>query len=88
MSFPRGTSIGFVILSAVMSSPVFGHDRPPMTVSIGFRPGVPEDMIVATSFGLLVSRDAGESWRWICEEAIGHGDSEAESSARRVDMAV
>lgn len=29
------------------------------------------DIYASTNFGLLVSRDSGQTWRWICEEAIG-----------------
>jgi hypothetical protein len=31
----------------------------------------PDEIIAGTNFGLLVSRDAGATWSWICEEAIG-----------------
>lgn len=31
----------------------------------------PEQILLSTNFGLLRSDDAGASWRWVCEEAIG-----------------
>jgi hypothetical protein len=31
----------------------------------------PRRLVVATNFGLIVSEDAGGSWRWVCEEVIG-----------------
>jgi hypothetical protein len=33
----------------------------------------PEQIILSTNFGLLRSDDAGASWGWVCEEAIGFG---------------
>ena len=29
-------------------------------------------IFLRTTFGVLVSRDAGKSWRWICERALGY----------------
>ena len=29
-------------------------------------------LFLRTTFGVLVSRDAGASWRWICERALGY----------------
>jgi hypothetical protein len=29
-------------------------------------------LYMRTTFGVLVSRDAGKSWRWICERALGY----------------
>ncbi|WP_169928459.1 WD40/YVTN/BNR-like repeat-containing protein [Labilithrix luteola] len=31
-----------------------------------------ETVFLRTTFGILVSRDAGKSWRWICERALGY----------------
>jgi len=30
-------------------------------------------LLLRTTFGLLVSHDAGLSWRWVCENAVGYG---------------
>lgn len=47
--------------------------RPPLTNGVHFRPGDNHSLYVATTFGLLISRDDGCSFRWICEENIGYG---------------
>lgn len=47
------------------------HGRPPQMLSVNFSPAAPEVMLAGTTFGAVVSADAGESWRWICHEAIG-----------------
>jgi len=35
-------------------------------------PGDPSTLFLRATFGVLVSRDAGKSWRWICERALGY----------------
>jgi hypothetical protein len=35
-------------------------------------PGDESTLFLRTTFGILVSRDAGQSWRWICERALGY----------------
>ncbi len=35
-------------------------------------PGDPNTLFLRATFGVLVSRDAGKSWRWICERALGY----------------
>jgi hypothetical protein len=51
------------------------HGRFPASVSVTFQEGAPETIVVGTTFGLAVSRDGGGRWSWICEEAIGYGES-------------
>ena len=33
--------------------------------------GDPNLVVLRTTFGIVVSRDAGKSWSWICERALG-----------------
>ncbi len=49
------------------------NGRPPTTNGIHFRPGDPHALYVASTFGLLVSEDAGCTMRWICEADLGYG---------------
>lgn len=35
-------------------------------------PGDDRTMYLRTTFGILVSKDGGGSWRWICERALGY----------------
>jgi hypothetical protein len=35
-------------------------------------PGDPSTLFLRATFGILVSRDGGKSWRWICERALGY----------------
>src|SRR5690606_19038259 len=49
------------------------NGRPPATNGVYLHPGDPDAVFVRSTFGLLVSRDGGCSFRWICERAIGYG---------------
>jgi hypothetical protein len=37
-------------------------------------PGNSDHLVLRATFGTLVSADAGASWRWVCEEAVGYVD--------------
>ncbi len=38
--------------------------------------GDPEHLVLRTTFGLLVTRDAGANWDWLCEAGAGYKDVE------------
>jgi hypothetical protein len=52
--------------------PAEANGRPPSTVSIATRPNG-RDILVATTFGVLLSKDDGCSFQWLCEQSIGFG---------------
>jgi hypothetical protein len=58
------------------SSVAWANGRFPRADQLVATPGRPEQLVLRTTFGLLVSRDAGASWEWICEEAIGFARQE------------
>jgi photosystem II stability/assembly factor-like uncharacterized protein len=47
------------------------NGRFPRTVKLVSRPGHPQEMALGVTFGLLVTRDGGQHWQWMCESAIG-----------------
>jgi hypothetical protein len=51
-----------------------GHanGRPPATTNVKFQPGATETFYLPVTFGLLKSSDGGDSFRWVCEAAIGY----------------
>lgn len=61
------------LLLALAPTVARGNGRPPATTSVHVRPGVPDDIYLAVTFGLLVSHDGGCSFRWVCEDNIGYG---------------
>jgi photosystem II stability/assembly factor-like uncharacterized protein len=60
-------------LLALRPAPALAHAGLPETGNVTVRRGHPEDLFVGASFGAVVSRDNGQSWRWLCPRAIGYG---------------
>jgi uncharacterized protein (TIGR03382 family) len=58
-----------VLVAGVASA----NGRPPLTNGVFFRPGDAQSIYIRSTFGLLISRDDGCSFRWVCERAIGYG---------------
>ena len=54
-------------------APAAANGRPPVTNGVYVHPSDPQSILVRTTFGLLVSRDGGCSFRWICEQNVGYG---------------
>ncbi|HSP81892.1 MAG TPA: hypothetical protein VLQ93_25450 [Myxococcaceae bacterium] len=57
---------------ALPTSTALAHAGLPETTSVTVRHGHPEDLFVGATFGALVSRDSGKSWRWVCPQAMGY----------------
>ena len=58
---------------AALATEVLANGRPPQTSTINFRPGMPSTIAAGTSFGLLISKDNGATWRWMCEDSLPYG---------------
>lgn len=61
------------LLVAALAADAGANGRPPSTNGVAFHPADPQTILVRSTFGLLVSRDDGCSFRWVCEKAIGYG---------------
>jgi hypothetical protein len=61
--------LGLATLGVTTSASANG--RFPRADQLVFVPGRPDELVLRATFGLLVSRDAGVSWDWVCERAIG-----------------
>ncbi len=51
----------------------FANGRPPATNGVAFHPADPQVILIRSTFGLLISKDDGCSFHWVCEKAIGYG---------------
>lgn len=74
--YPRGMASRFVLGTAcllALTTEVLANGRPPQTSTITFRPGAENEILAGMSFGLLVSKDGGATWRWFCEDALPYG---------------
>lgn len=49
----------------------WANGRFPRADQLVLDPGNADELVLRTTFGLLLSRDAGASWAWVCEQAIG-----------------
>jgi MYXO-CTERM domain-containing protein len=49
------------------------NGRPPGTSTINFRPGMEQHVTAGMTFGMVLTRDGGATWTWMCEEALGYG---------------
>jgi photosystem II stability/assembly factor-like uncharacterized protein len=70
----RRSFAALVALSALglWSAPALANGRFPAADQILIDPGDPTHLALRATFGLLQSRDAGRSWTWICEGAVGY----------------
>ena len=63
---------GLCCLFAV-SHDASANGRAPGVSSISFRRGMEGQIAAGLTFGLVISRDGGTTWQWMCEDAIGYG---------------
>ena len=63
------------LAATLRAVPALAHAGLPETGNVTVRRGHPEDLFVGATFGAVVSRDGGQSWRWLCPEAMGYGSS-------------
>ena len=67
-------AIGLLLaMSPGVTELAHANGRSPITNGVFFRPGDAETIFVRSTFGLLVSRDAGCTFRWVCEQNVGYG---------------
>lgn len=72
--FLRAALAAGLVTATLAGAPLdaLANGRPPASVSIASRKNG-RDILVATTFGVLLSKDDGCSFQWICEQSIGYG---------------
>jgi len=63
---------GMLVVLLLAPFPAQANGRFPATMSITFHPDDPDTILVGATFGAVLTRDGGETWRWICEDGIGY----------------
>jgi hypothetical protein len=58
------------------ASTAAANGRIPAANQLVASPDFPSTLLLRTTFGLLVSRDAGQKWDWICESAMQYGGAQ------------
>src|SRR5687768_4599368 len=65
---------GLLILGLLgLAGTAGANGRDPYTSTITFRQGNNQHIIAGMTFGLVISKDGGATWHWMCERAIGYG---------------
>ena len=55
----------------------YAHGKYPAVTAVVAHPSDAKTMALRSTYGIVVTRDGGKTWRWVCEEAVGAvGDSE------------
>jgi photosystem II stability/assembly factor-like uncharacterized protein len=67
--FVAGLLIAFVLTYTASAR---ANGRFPQAQQIVHVPGDPSTVYLRATFGILQSKDGGQSWRWICEKALGY----------------
>ena len=61
-----------VVLFLLIGGPgALANGRYPLANQLVARPGDPSHLVARSTFGLLRSDDAGSTWTWVCEDALG-----------------
>ncbi len=68
-----GISAALLATTSAIPTTASANGRAPQTNGVFFKPDDARTTYVRTTFGLLVSRDDGCSFHWVCEKAIGYG---------------
>lgn len=61
------------LASALVASSAHANGRFPAASQVVVAPTDPSFLVLRTTYGVLVSRDAGATWDWVCEVAVGYG---------------
>lgn len=69
----RSWSLVIAIALSLHAGLAQANGRFPQTVNVYVQPGNDQVVLLAATFGLLISRDGGVSFSWVCEEAVGYG---------------
>jgi hypothetical protein len=62
------------LILLLAAAPVLANGRLPGAGQVARDPGRPPLAAVRSTFGLLLTQDAGQSWRWVCETGATYAD--------------
>ena len=77
--FVASALAGLVLLA--VPAPARANGRFPASNQVLVAPSDPNFLVLRTTFGVLVSSDAGKNWDVVCEKAVGYGGTEDPSLA-------
>lgn len=62
--------------ASLLAPTVLANGRFPGARQVVISPTTEDTLLLRTTFGQMLTRDGGKSFRWICEEAIGYGGTQ------------
>jgi hypothetical protein len=69
----RRLVLASLLVMGIAAGVAHANGRSPQTIGIYPKPGDPQTVYLATTFGLLETTDEGCTFRWMCEQSIGYG---------------
>jgi uncharacterized protein (TIGR03382 family) len=61
---------GIAIAGLLFASNAWGHGPSPLGTDIYWQPGNLQEIAVGLNWGLMRSHDGGQTWDWMCEDAL------------------
>mgnify|MGYP003830096335 CR=1 FL=1 len=74
----RRLGLAGLALTAVLAGAGQAHAnrRYPAAGLIALDPSDPQHIVVRATYGVISTQDGGQTWRWVCEQAVGFTDNE------------
>src|SRR5688572_14774758 len=64
-------------IAMVYAAPAVANGRYPTAQQLVEQPDDPNRLWLRSTYGMLTSADRGETWKWVCELAVGYsGDTD------------
>src|SRR3974390_2116701 len=67
----RAAGLGAALACLAVHNRAWGNGRFPAAGLIALDPGSPDTFLVRATYGLILTKDHGHAWSWICEDAVG-----------------
>jgi hypothetical protein len=85
LSCPRALALSAGMAIFATGATASANGRYPKSNQLLIDPNDPAHLVTRATFGLLNSTDAGQSWEWVCEQAIGYMGTEDPAIAVTAD---
>src|SRR5579864_8029422 len=74
--------------ASLAAPPARANGRFPASNAVVVTPEDPDFLLARVTFGVLVSRDRGRTWGWVCEKAVGFVSTEDPTYLTRGDGSI
>jgi MYXO-CTERM domain-containing protein len=84
----RLLGLGAALAYLAAPAPASANGRVPAAGLFALDPADPGVLLVRATYGVLLTRDGGAHWSWICEDTVGYGPSEDPMMAFTADGSI